>query len=357
MKIALFHDYFGSIGGGDRVAFDIAKILDADIITTDTDAVNALNNGVNVKSLGNTINSFPFSKQLSATGKFYFSNFSERYDFFIFTGSWSHYAAHYNTPNLWYCYTPVRQFYDLYDVSINRMGFVKRQLSRLIIPGYRILDKRSVRKIDRIVAISYTVRNRISLYYDREATIIYPPVDTSKFYYKEYGDFWLSVNRLYPEKRIDLQIESFKQLPDERLIIVGGYARGYHQDRYFKSLEKNLPPNVEILGEVPESSLLDLYAKCKGLVCTALNEDFGLTPLEAMASGKPVVAVKEGGFCETVTNDTGMLVAANSREISDAIRVISVDPSQYRESCKLRAAEFDFSIFKEKMREMVNEIY
>jgi glycosyltransferase involved in cell wall biosynthesis len=356
MKIAIFHDYFGAMGGGERVTLDLATALNADIITTDTEAIHAMNTLINIRSLGKTIKRYPL-KQISASKMFYSSDFSDEYDFFIFTGIWSHYAARRHSPNLWYCYTPVRTFYDLYEISLGRQNFGKRQLNRLWISCHRMLDKKSVSRIDRIATISENVRCRIKQYYNRDATIIYPPVNTSEFSCREYGDFWLSVNRLYPEKRIELQIEGFRQLPDERLVIVGGYAKGDHQERYVTNLVESLPDNVEILGEVSEPHLHDLYARCRGLVCTAVDEDFGLTPLEAMASGKAVVAVNEGGFCETVTADTGLLVDADSEKIADAVRMISANPAQYRGACINRAAQFDISIFEEKIKSLVRDVY
>jgi len=287
---------------------------------------------------------------------FYLADFSESYDFFIFTGIWSHNAARRHSPNLWYCYTPPRVFYDLYQTSLYRHDFVKRQLNRLWISCHRILDQQSVHKVDHIATISDNVRRRIKQYYNRDANVIYPPVNTSEFTFREYGDFWLSVNRLYPEKRIDLQIESFRKIPDERLLIVGGYAEGDRQDRYVTKLKETLPQNIEIIGEVTENELHDYYSRCRGLVCTAIDEDFGLTPLEAMASGKPVVAVNEGGFRETVTQDTGILTDAQPRVIAKAIREISKNPDSYKEACIKRASQFDIAIFKEKMRNLVNNI-
>lgn len=142
---------------------------------------------------------------------------------------------------------------------------------------------------------------RVKMYFHRDAEVIYPPVETTKFTCNEYGDFWLSVNRLYPEKRVELQIDAFREMPEEKLIIVGGYSEGDHAKSYAKNIIKNLPDNVKLRGEVSELELLDLYSRCKGLICTAMDEDFGMTPVEAMASGKPVVAVNEGGFKETVT--------------------------------------------------------
>ena len=290
MKKAIFHDYFGAIGGGEKVAITLAKLLNADIITTDMDAVDKLDTEVNVRSLGHT-QKIPPLKQISATKKFYSSDFSNDYDFFIFTGNWSHYAAHNHHPNMWYCYTPVRAFYDLYNTFLHRQDFITRQAFRAWVHGHRWMDQRSVNSIDQIVTISKNSQKRIEKYHHRTADIIYPPVDVSKFKYKEYGDFWLSVNRLYPEKRIELQINAFREMPDEKLIIVGGYAKGDHAEKYAKNIINGLPQNVNILGEISEQELIDLYARCKGLICTALDEDFGLTPVEAMASGKPVVAV------------------------------------------------------------------
>lgn len=353
MKTAIFHDYFGAIGGGEKVVITLAKLLSADIITTDLDAVDKLNTEVNVISLGHT-QKIPPLKQISATGKFYSCNFSNDYDFFVFTGNWSHYAAHRHHPNMWYCYTPVRAFYDLYDTFLQRQDFITRQAFRTWVHGQMWFDQKSVRNIDQIVTISKTSQKRIEKYHHRNADIIYPPVDVSKFRCEEYGDFWLSVNRLYPEKRVELQIEAFRKMPGEKLIIVGGYAKGDHAEKYAKNISNNLPHNVSILGEVSEQELIDLYAKCKGFICTALDEDFGLTPVEAMASGKPVVAVNEGGFKETVTGKTGILINADLQSVIQAVKFISREPESYRDACLKQAKHFDLSIFSEKIKNVVN---
>jgi glycosyltransferase involved in cell wall biosynthesis len=348
VKIAIFHDYFGAIGGGEKVVIEMAKILDADIITTDTDAVKKIDPTVRVISLGSTIK-LPPLKQISAAFRFFFCDFSKDYDLFIFTGNWSHSAAHRHHPNIWYCYTPVRAFYDLYPTFLSRQDFVTRQLFRVWAYLHRWFDQRSVTHIDRIIAISRNVQNRIRHYHHRDADVIYPPVDTSLYRCIEYGNFWLSVNRLYPEKRIDLQIEAFRQVPEERLVIVGGYSEGDHAAKYAEKIRHNLPPNVILRGEVTGNEIVDLYARCKAHICTALDEDYGLTPLEAMASGKPVVAVDEGGYRETVTMETGMLVAPDVVAIIPAVRAVSRDPGQYQKVCEARAREFDITVFREKL--------
>jgi len=352
MKTAVFHDYFGAIGGGEKVAITIAKLLNADIITTDMDAVNKLDTEVNVISLGHT-QTIPPLKQISATKKFYFSDFSNDYDFFIFSGNWSHYASHNHHPNMWYCHTPVRPFYDLYDTFLHKQDIITRQAFRVWVYGHRWMDQRSVNNIDQFVTNSKNSQKRIEKYYHRKADIIYPPVNVSNFRHKEYGDFWLSVNRLYPEKRIELQINAFREMPDEKLIVVGGYAKGDHSKKYAKNISNGLPQNVKILGEISENELIDLYARCKGLICTALNEDFGLTPVEAMASGKPVIAVNEGGYRETVTEKTGLLINADLHSTIEAVKFISNKPESYRKACLERAKHFDLSIFSKNIKNVI----
>ena len=340
MKVAIFHDYFGAIGGGEKVVIEMAKILDADIITTDTDAVKKIDPSVRVISLGKTIK-FPPLKQISASFRFFFSDFSKDYDLFIFTGNWSHAAAHRHHPNIWYCYTPVRAFYDLYPAFLSRQGFTTRQLFRIWVFLHRIYDQRSITHIDRIIAISRNVQDRISRYHHRASDLIYPPIVTALYRCDGYENFWLSVNRLYPEKRIELQVEAFREMPNEHLVIVGGYAKGDHAAQYAEKISTNLPSNVTLQGEVSEEELRDLYARCRGHICTALDEDYGLTPLEAMASGKPVVAVEEGGYLETVTPETGIFVKPEVPNIIKAVYAISRNPEHYHDACEARAREFD----------------
>jgi glycosyltransferase involved in cell wall biosynthesis len=355
VKIAIFHDYFDKLGGGEHVVLAMAKTLDADIITTDTETAKKLDPTVSIISLGKTIK-IPPLKQISAALKFYFCDFSRDYDVFIFSGNWAHYAAHRHHPNVWYCHTPTRAFYDNYENFLAALPPIKRFFFRLYAHTFRFFTKRSISHIDHIIANSKNIQTRIDHYLKRKSEVIYPPVETGKFYCAAYGDFWLSVNRLYPEKQIELQIESFRTMPDCHLKIVGGHARGDHSTAYAKKIKKNPPPNVIFLNVVKEPELRDLFAHCRGLICTAHDEDFGITPLEAMASGKPVVAVDSGGFQETVKPETGMLVQPDVKSIVTAIRQISLNPGQYHDPCITRAKEFDSAVFAEKIRRTVNYI-
>jgi glycosyltransferase involved in cell wall biosynthesis len=215
---------------------------------------------------------------------------------------------------------------------------------------HRALDRRAVRGADRIVAISENVRGRVRRAYGRDADVIYPPVATSRFRFREIGDAWLSVNRLYPEKRIDLQMEIFRRLPEEKLVIVGGYTKGDRTETYVSSLRP--PPNVTLMGEVPEPALADLYGGCRGFLTTALDEDFGITPVEAMAAGKVVLATDEGGYRETVVDGrTGFLLPPDPEAFARKIRELDDGALLgMRDACVARAREFDESIFVARMR-------
>jgi len=356
MKVAIFHDYLRTIGGGEKLVLTLAKEIKADVITTDLDPQMVQRIGyenINILNLGKLLEKTPF-KQMHASAKFRFCRFSD-YDFHILSGNWAHYAAHKHHPNLFYCHTPVRAFYDLKEETVRNLPRQwQRSLSQAWIGIYRYLDQRSMKHVDRIVANSENVRRRVKQYYRREASVIYPPIPTSRYRFKEIGDFWLSVNRLYPEKRIDLQLEIFKKLPKERLKIVGGYSKGDHSSSYVSHLRA--PVNVEFLGEVEEGELIDLYSKCKGLLATAIDEDFGITPVEAMASGKVTFAVNEGGYRETIVNGvTGFLLPPDAEAFAETMeRIRDGDLERMKPLCQERAKLFDESIFLQKMKRMID---
>jgi glycosyltransferase involved in cell wall biosynthesis len=159
-----------------------------------------------------------------------------------------------------------------------------------------------------------------------------------------------------------VQIKAFAAMPDKKLVIVGSYEKGARQfEAYKKYIDAILPANVELRHWVPSSELSGLYAHCTGFITTSHDEDFGMTAVEAMASGKPVIAPNEGGYKETVIDGkTGALIdgidaeklAAAVKKIDDELR----DPetlAHYRDACLAQAKKFDTGIFISKIREMM----
>ncbi len=357
MKVAIFHDFMSSIGGGEKLVLTLARALDAHLYTTDlnVDTLFKLGYGdVSVIDLG-PLSRTPPLKQIDASMKFKRFKSDREYDFYVFSGNWSHYAAKRLHPNLLYCHTPVRAFYDLKDWTIQNLNNpVERLGARAWIFAHKRFNERSIQHVDSIVANSENVRGRIKKYYNRDAVVVNPPVPTKAFKFKEIGDFWLSVNRLYPEKRIGLQFEIFRKLPNERLKIVGGSAEGDHSKGYMSKLGE-VPPNVELLGQISQEELTDLYARCKGFIATAVDEDFGMTPVEAMASGKVTLATDEGGFRETIVHgETGWLLPPDRDAFVEKIKAVTPDGLlTMREACLQRSMLFDEVAFISKMRKYI----
>lgn len=359
MKTLIVHDYLDNIGGGEKLMLTLAKGIGADIATLDynPEMVKAMGFGTeNIKGFGTTSKTPPL-KQVMASVKHYLAGYERDYDRFIFSGNWSRYAAPKLHPNLWYCYTPVRAFYVDDKAISERLGFPKNLPFKLWRSVHSGFDKSLIKHLDKTVTISETIRERTKRVYGVDSQVIYPGVDTKKYSFKESGDFWLSVNRLYPEKRVHLQVEAFEKMPDEKLVIVGGNLEGDHSSDYANLIMKKAPDNVKFLGRIGEDELTDLYNRCKGFICTAKDEDFGMTPVEAMAAGKPVIASQEGGFTETVDAPScGMFIKPAHQDIIRAVEYIGKDPERYRSACITQAKKFDTQVFLDSMKDALKNM-
>jgi glycosyltransferase involved in cell wall biosynthesis len=356
MRVAILHDHMSFIGGGERLVLTLASALDADLYVTDLDPRLPERAGiadVRVHELAK-VPPTPVLRQERQVSAFRKAKLA-RYDVYVFSGNWSIAASARHRPNLWYCHTPVRVFYDLREMFLKGLSPAKRLAARSWIARARPRYERDAASVQLIVANSRNVEARVRRYLHRSAEVVYPPVDTTAYHFEDVGDEWLSVNRLSHEKRIGLQVETFRKLPNERLAIAGGPQIGVDPERFVRSIDP--PPNVRFLGEIPERELRELYARCRGLVATSMDEDFGLTPVEAMAAGKAVVAVDEGGYCETVVPDaTGWLVDANAEALAETIAQATPERLKaMRSACEARARAFDMSVFVKKMRGQIEQ--
>lgn len=361
MKIAIIHDSFLALGGAEKVVATLAGALQAPVMTAGVapevmDYLEA--QSIRVIDLGAPIRRGPsFLNQAHLISKFSKCLFpGGPYDAYVLSGSYALFAAPGHHPNLLYCYTPTRALYDLYDLVVQRQpNPVRRLFSRIWLAWWRRLAQEAVKHVDRVIAISRNTQERILKYWARESRVIYPPVETLRIKFAQSGDFWLSVNRFTPEKRIPLQVETFALLPEEKLKLVGSGWSGPAQAPDQPG-GPNPPPNLEFLGALPQQQLDELYATCKGHIATALDEDFGITPVEAMAAGKPVVATDEGGYRETMTPETGFLVKADPQALAQAVREVSRDPLRFRKACEEQARLFSAQIFLSQMQEELESL-
>lgn len=199
-----------------------------------------------------------------------------------------------------YCHTPMRYLWDLYPAYRNE--WTRSRWKRAAMTPFsnylRLWDFASAARVDRFVANSENVQQRIWKTWRREAEVVYPPVDIDSFYCRPAGDYYLIVSELVAYKRVDCAVREFSR-SGRRLRIVGDGPE-------YRALRAGAAPNVEFLGRVTDRELRELYARARAFLLPG-EEDFGIAPVEALASGKPVIALARGGALETVPPFGGVL--------------------------------------------------
>jgi len=367
MRIAIFQNFLDTIGGAEVVGLTMARELGADIYTTNIDKEKIAAMGYadvlpRMRSIGRVPKNAPFRQQM-VLARFRRLNLQGKYDFFIINGDWALSGAINNKPNLWYVNATIREIWDLNAyVRENLAKSWQRPIFDVWAAYNRYLNKRHVVHVGTIASNSTFTKERVKKYLQRDSELVYPPTSTEKFHYGKTGDYWLSVNRIIGYKRIDMQMRAFARLSHEKLVIIGPYERSRTSLEYVKFVKDIRPPNVWVVeGAGSFEELADLYADCKGFITTCLAEDFGMTAIEAMASGKPVIAPNEGGYRETVIDGkTGALVnRMDEKKLAERIRLMSAelaDPKRqeyYRTNSEKQAAKFDVSVFIAKLKSLI----
>jgi glycosyltransferase involved in cell wall biosynthesis len=255
------------------------------------------------------------------------------------------------TCHICYCHSPMRYVWDMYHDYLERTFPVKRLFMRPLVHYLRMWDYASAGRVDHFVSNSNFVAGRIRKHYRREATVINPPVETSSFSIgSKIEDFYLMVGQLVSYKRADLAVEAFNR-SGKKLVVIG-------DGEQFLGINKLAGPNIKVMGRQPFAVIKDHFSRCKALIFPGV-EDFGIVPLEAMASGRPVVAFRKGGALETVKEGvTGIFF---SEQTPDALNgavdrfetiLDTFDPQVIRK----HAMSFDKQVFKEKFQELVSGI-
>lgn len=312
MRVAIVHDWFHIEGGAESVVRSLLNIYpEADFFSivdfyTDEQRKKILDG----KSATYTfIQRLPFAKKYFQHYLFLFPLAIEsldlrKYDLII---SSSHAVAKgvITSPHqlhICYMHTPMRYAWDMYFpyVEEHQMKGFKVKLFAYVLHKIRVWDVVSSNRVDHFIANSSFVQKRISKYYRRDSRVIFPPVDTSRFYlYKEKEEFYFTASRLVPYKKIKMIVKAFVK-NGKQLIVAGSGAD-------LKDIEIMATDNITVLGRISDEKMIELMKKAKAFVFAA-HEDFGIIPVEAMLCGTPVIAYGEGGIKDTMIDGvTGVL--------------------------------------------------
>jgi len=363
LRIAIIHDFLLKLGGAEKVLLEILKIFpSADIYTlfyseNETKSLFSKYN-INCSNLQRDIKFPPrsFKYLLSQLPKAIESFDLSEYDLVIsLSNSFAHGVI---TPpsclHICYCMSPTRYLYDWKEEYLeenNLLRGVKGPIVRKLLSDIRIWDQTAASRPDHYLAISKCVQDRIKKYYRLESEILYPPIDIKKFN-PNFGlpeDYYIIISRLSAYKKIDLAIEVFNETGDSLIII------GTGEDE--KRLRRVAKGNIEFLGWQSDESTREYLRYAKALVFPG-EEDFGLTPIETMASGRPVIAFRKGGVVETVRDGVDGLFFDQPTKESLLATIQKFDSMMKKfdsHSSRLRSEEFGLERFKNSLLEKINK--
>lgn len=256
-----------------------------------------------------------------------------------------------------YTYSPIRYAWDLQHQYLVESGLargIKSFVARLILHYIRMWDSRTANSVDHFIAISHFIARRIRKAYGRASHVIYPPVDLRRFSLGDVReDFYVTMSRMVPYKRIPLIVEAFRDLPDRRLVVIGDGPE-------MEAVRRVAGSNVTIMGKQPDDVVVSYLQRARAFLFAA-EEDFGIAPLEAQACGTPVIAYGKGGALETIRGDdtddrTGVFFDTQTpASITAAIHQFeSVAGSISREACRANAHRFSVERFREEIAAFVD---
>jgi glycosyltransferase involved in cell wall biosynthesis len=351
MRTALVHYWLLGARGGEKVLEALARMYpDADIFTLfyDPDAAPALFRSRNVRA--SYLNPLKrFYRPLLPLMPMALESFDLRgYDLVISSesGPAKGVLTQSATRHVCYCHTPMRYLWELYPAYCEFAGSLSRGVFAPVSSYLRTWDYASAARVDRFVANSRNVRRRIWKTYRRKSRVVYPPVAADSFHHAASEGYFLAVSEMVAYKRLDYLVRAFAK--NGRKLKIAGDGPEY------RALKRLSASHIEFCGRVPDEQLRDLYARSAAFVMPG-EEDFGMTMVEALASGKPVIALGLGGAVEIVEEGCGVLYAEASEQSLETA-LTDFDLRVFRASdLQARASQFSHAQFERGIRAVVRD--
>lgn len=364
MKVAIVHDWFVVKGGAEKVVKQMLECYPNAEVFSLFDFLSPEDRSEIMKEKRVKVSfmqKLPFAKK---NYRYFFPIFSKAIESISLKGfdlilSSSHAVAkgiisEENQIHICYCHTPVRYAWDMKEDYMKMVPAGVRNIVSWRLNKLQKWDKENAQNVTQYIANSKNISHRIKNNYNRNSSVIYPPVDTEYFKPNSKGNNidkpFLVVSRLVPYKRIDLIINVFNNHPELKLNIIGDGPEFFELKHLAKS-------NIKLLGYQSDEAVRNHYQNARALLLAAI-EDFGITSPEAQACGTPVIALNKGGYSETVLeNTTGVFFAEqNEVELEKAIQhFIKIESNFNSEEIRSHAEKFRIDRFKNEFLNIVNE--
>jgi glycosyltransferase involved in cell wall biosynthesis len=357
-KILILHDYFLYKGGGERLVVSLAKNLNADIATAfiAKDSFDPRDYGIKTYELyrEHFFSRLPGFRYLQVQSSFLFkTSFIKNYDVIIYSADCCIATLRAKGKiNISYMHTPPRHLYDCYQDRLREYPLWKK----IIFVPFAIVNRWRfewlTKKCDVIVTNSKNVQERIKHYLHLDSVVAYPPCNTLPFKNLGQGDYFFSWARLYPIKRVDMIVKAFMRMPDKKLVVASG---GPELEKLRRMAQGH--DNIKILGWVSDEELLKQLGNCLATIYFPIREDFGMSPVESMAAGKPVIGVAEGGMLEVIKDGkSGVLLKPGFtvEHIVEAVKQMTPEVAKnMEEECLRIAAQFTEEKFIAQMMKTI----
>ncbi len=365
-SLAICHPFLEVKGGAEKCMLRIAEKFDATIYCIHYDKERTF------PELGN-IDVRPLKKDKPVWGKLLpkrlYEGFSSgmafynlkiprnEYDVLGLSSSPSEWARNNNMPAVWYCHSPAREVYDLYDWRMGGRSIAQKAAFAISAQVFRNVEANIVPKIEHIFANSIAVQGRIRKYLHRESEVLYSGVQFEKYKSGKFEPYFFYSSRIAPEKRYEIAIRAFLRFREKhknwKFIIAGSLLREKKEHvKYYEEIKKLLGSAGEIRLDIEDKEIYELYANCTATLYTPLNEDFGLIPVESAASLKPCIAINEGGPKETILDGkTGFLIETESEmaermaQLADNLELAKKMGKAGKEFCYKR---FNWDLYMER---------
>ncbi len=378
LKIAVLHAFFVPKGGGEKLIFDIRDYYKADLFTGAVNFEiwdkNKVKTDSFVKALYDPNYNFeylhedshiPIWRKIVRQANFLFNSKIKqlaKYDLVIFSGNIAFVAgrikkANPKTKMVMYCHTPPRPFTDQLASILSGKPVIFRPIIKFFAKWVVSEYRKELKYMDLVISNSKNTQARLKKYVGLDSVDIFPAANTKRYSFIEAGDYFISWGRIEPLKRLPLILEAFAKMPDKKLIIC---SVGPLKDWLIEQIQTRNLTNIIYKGLVTDEELSELVGKSLAGIYIPVDEDAGITPIEIMAAGKPVLGVSEGGLKESVIDGkTGILIPANPtlEELIAGVKAMTPELAiSMKEACLARAKEYDSEVFFDKMNHEIQQI-